>query len=63
MAYVINVGPNAWLARCGARSSALRSLAEAKADALAMVKSKSRGHAVKDPMRHLLAALQVANDE
>jgi hypothetical protein len=41
LAWVINVGPNSWLARCGNQACGPSTFPQAKADALAMARGQS----------------------
>jgi hypothetical protein len=53
IAWVINVGPGAWLARCGDQSCGPSSFAEAKANANAMAKGAPGDYVLENPIRHL----------
>lgn len=53
IAWVINVGPHAWLARCGDQSCGPSSFSEAKANATAMAKGAPGDYIVENPIRHL----------
>ena len=55
LAWVIDVGSAAWLARCGDRAVGPTTLNEAKAAAVAMAKGSGGGFEVKDPIRTLNA--------
>ena len=53
IAWVINVAPNAWLARCGDQASNPCSLNAAKSEAMAMAKGACGDYAVANPIAHL----------
>ena len=59
IAWVINVAPNAWLARCGDQTSNPLALTAAKSAAMAMAKGACGDYVVRDPIAHLngLAAM------
>ena len=53
IAWVINVAPNAWLARCGDQTSNPSPLHEAKSAAMAMAKGACGDYVVTNPVAHL----------
>jgi hypothetical protein len=53
LAWVVNIGPGAWLARYRDRACKPSSLNAAKARALAMVNREIAGYVVKEPIAHL----------
>lgn len=53
IASVINVAPNAWLARCGDQTSNPIPLAAAKSKAMAMAKGACGDYAATNPIAHL----------
>jgi hypothetical protein len=53
IAWVINVGPRAWLARYGDQSCGPSSFPEAKANATAMAKGTPGDYVLENPIRHL----------
>ena len=53
IAWVINVAPNAWLARCGDQTSNPVTLSAAKAEAMAMAKGACGDYVVSNPIAHL----------
>ena len=53
LAWVINIGPNSWLARCGNQACGPSTFPHAKADALAMAKGAVGDYFIDDPIRHL----------
>jgi hypothetical protein len=55
LAWVINLAPHAWLARCGNQACGPSSFQEAKANAFAMVAGAMRGDVITDPIRYLNA--------
>jgi hypothetical protein len=55
IAWVIDVGSAAWLARCGDQAVGPTSLNDAKAAAIAMAKGGAGSFVVKDPIRRLNA--------
>ena len=61
IAWVINVAPNAWLARCGDQTSNPLALTAAKSAAMAMAKGACGDYAVGNPIAHLngLAAMLI----
>jgi hypothetical protein len=53
LAWVINIGPNSWLARCGNQACGPSTFPQAKADALAMARGAVGDYLIEDPIRHL----------
>ena len=53
LAWVINVAPNAWLARCGDKASGPSALNTAKSAAMAMAKGGCGDYEVRNPISHL----------
>ena len=53
IAWVINVAPNAWLARCGDQTSNPLALIAAKSAAMAMAKGACGDYVVSNPIAHL----------
>ena len=53
IAWVINVAPNAWLARCGDQTSNPLALTAAKSEAMAMAKGACGDYVVSNPIAHL----------
>ena len=53
IAWVINVAPNAWLARCGDQTSNPSRFTAAKAEAMAMAKGACGDYVVSNPIAHL----------
>ena len=53
IAWVINVAPNAWLARCDDQTSNPLALTAAKSVAMAMAKGACGDYAVGNPIAHL----------
>jgi hypothetical protein len=53
VAWVIKIGSDAWLARCGDEASGPSSFNEAKANALAMAKGACGDYFVENPIDHL----------
>ena len=53
IAWIINVAPNAWLARCGDQTSNPLALTAAKSEAMAMAKGACGDYVVRDPIAHL----------
>ena len=53
VAWVIKIGSDAWLARCGDEASGPSSFNEAKANALAMAKDACGDYFVENPIDHL----------
>ena len=53
IAWVINVAPNAWLARCGDQTSNPLTLTSAKSAAMAMAKGACGDYVVSSPIAHL----------
>ena len=53
IAWVINVAPNAWLARCGDQTSNPIPLKAAKSAAMAMAKGACGDYTVTNPIPHL----------
>ena len=53
IAWIINVAPNAWLARCGDQTSNLLALTAAKSEAMAMAKGACGDYVVSNPVAHL----------
>ena len=53
IAWVINVAPNAWLARFGDQTSNPVTLSAAKAEAMAMAKGACGDYVVSNPVAHL----------
>jgi hypothetical protein len=53
VAWVFQVAPGHWLARCGDKACGPTPFNEAKADAIAMVKGATGDYTVTDPIRHL----------
>ena len=61
IAWIINVAPNAWLARCGDQTSNPLALTAAKSAAMAMAKGTCGDYVVSDSIAHLnaLAAMLI----
>ena len=53
VAWVIKIGSDAWLARCGDEASGPSSFNEAKANALAMARGARGDYFIEDPIDHL----------
>ena len=53
VAWVIKIGPDAWLARCGDQVCGPSSFNEAKVNALAMAKGADGDYFVENPIAHL----------
>ena len=53
VAWVIKIGSDAWLARCGDEAAGPSSFNEAKANALAMAKGACGDYFVENPIDHL----------
>jgi len=53
VAWVIKLGPDAWLARCGDQVYGPCSFAEAKTNAIAMAKGAHGDYVVRNPISHL----------
>ena len=53
IAWVINIAPNAWLARCGDQTSNPLALTAAKSAAMAMAKGACGDYVVSNPVAHL----------
>ena len=53
VAWVINIGPDAWFARCGDEASGPSSFNEAKANALAMARGACGDYFIENPIDHL----------
>ena len=53
IAWVINLAPNAWLARCGDQTSNPLALTAAKSEAMAMAKGACGDYVVSNPIAHL----------
>ena len=53
IAWIINLAPNAWLARCGDQTSNALALTAAKSAAMAMAKGASGDYVVSNPIAHL----------
>ena len=53
VAWVINIGPGQWLARCGDEASGPSSFNEAKANALAMARGACGDYFIENPIDHL----------
>ena len=53
LAWVINVAPNAWLARCGDRTSGPAPLNSAKSAATAMAKGVAGDYHIRNSVTHL----------
>ena len=65
LAWILKLGPDAWVARCGDRICNPKSFNEAKAQALATARGENGDYVVQDPIRELneLQARILANDE
>jgi hypothetical protein len=53
VAWVINIAPNQWLARCHDEAAGPSSFIEAKANALAMVRGACGDYFIENPIEHL----------
>jgi hypothetical protein len=53
VAWVINIAPGQWLARCGDEASGPSSFNEAKANALAMARGGCGDYFIENPIDHL----------
>ena len=53
VAWVIKIGPDAWLARCGDQVCGPSSFNEAKANALAIAKGADGDYKIRDQVTHL----------
>jgi hypothetical protein len=53
VAWIVKLGPDAWLARCGDQVCGPSSFVEAKADALAMAKDADGDYFVRNTISHL----------
>ena len=65
IAWVINVAPNAWLARCGDQTSNPIPLHAAKSEAMAMAEGSSGDYVVSNPIAQLngLTAILLDREE
>jgi hypothetical protein len=65
MAWIIKIGPNAWLARCADRVCGPSSFNEAKGKAVALAKGAEGDYFVRNPIAHLngLCARLIERDE